>query len=72
MEKCEIVPFQLIEIRKMNIRGIIKIKYVTNVILSFVSSRMKFILLNRGEHIKVKRLPNVNKNYEKIQMIYIN
>jgi len=47
MEGCEIVHFKLIKIRKMNISQNLKIKYVTNVILSFVSSRIIFILVNR-------------------------
>jgi len=45
----------------MNIRRNIKIKYVTDVFLSGGSSRMKFIFVIRGEHIKVKRLPKFKK-----------
>jgi len=41
----------------MNISRNIKIKYVTEVFLRVGSSRMKFKLVNRGEHIKVKWLP---------------
>jgi len=56
MEKCEKDCFQLIKIRKTIIKRNIKIKYVTDVFLGVGASRMKFILVNRGEHTKVKRL----------------
>ena len=51
--KCEMARsekdfFQLTKIRKMNISRNIKFKYVTDVSLSVGSSRMKFILVNRG------------------------
>ena len=72
MERCEKVAFQLIKIRKMNISRNIKIEYVTDIFVSVGSSRMKFILFNRGGHIKVNRIPQFNKNNEKMQMIDIN
>jgi len=51
MEKCEKDAFQLIKIRKTNIIRNIKIKYVTDVLLSVGFSRMKLILVNKGwEH----------------------
>jgi hypothetical protein len=48
MERCEKVAFQLIEIRKMNIRRNIKIKNVTFVFLSVRSSNMKDYTCHTG------------------------
>jgi len=48
MGRCEKVAFQLIKIRKRDIRRNIKIMYVTVAFVSVGSSRVKFILVIRG------------------------
>ena len=60
MERCEKVAFQLIKIRKMNISRNIKIEYVTDVFVSVGSSRMKFILFNRGWAHKSKTVTYIS------------
>jgi len=71
MERCEINAFQLITIQNEH-QPKQKIKYVTDVFFSVGSSRMNFILVNKGEHIKVNGILIFNKNNEKMQMIDIN
>jgi len=56
MERCEINAFQLIKIQNEH-QPKQKIKYVTDFFISVGSSRMNFILVNRGEHINVKPFP---------------
>jgi len=58
MEWCEIPVFQFLKIRKLYFRWNIKIKYVTDVSFSVISSNTKdytYLSLG-GEHLKVKRL----------------